>query len=848
MATYISNQSGSWSTAVTWVTAAPGTVSPTAPAGFAPQSGNGDKFIIRGGHTVIYDLSSGEFGDQTSYYPSIVANLPIALSANAISLSGGTLKASRSVTTSLTARGTIVIGPSGTLDWGTSIDPLTTSSTIVLNYITNAAILSTSGGAAGIYMIGFGNNSYASNIYINGISKKRNTYLTSSATSGSNTIIVESVSGWNVGDKLWIQSETISGVTTSTGVLSTFITNINGLSVQISPSLNSDRSTGRAVSNFGGNVLITSYSRTYPSFGFYLSESTNSIIDINNIVIRDVGWSSGWYNYGNGSAIGTLNNSNTSSSITKVIDCQTVGYTHRSIAIDQTANLNYYSLNTLGAIPVYTNFTDICIFNNSNNTNYVGLNSNNQVLVNYSNINIFKSGIGVSVGSSGAKSIVLNNCTIDSLNNFTNSNGGNVLITKYNVNNCYLRAANGIIGISNSTSTFNNCYLEYKPTDGLLTFNDSAYGNLYVKECTINGGRLKTVSSNTITTTKDFNAWIYNPTLTGASLIALSAVSKYTRFNSFYYADSDLVTRKNGINSYRIRPELANNKFEVYEIIPAIKGNSYRIKGNLRFDSNYGTTNPPAISFVGAGINTTFTSTSAVYTWQNFDYTLSATSTDDIAVTITGQSTLTSGYVWLDGLPFTPMIQTVRWYGFNFDTNQYRTVNTLTTLTENQVSALDVVSNLDYLYDAANYWSITNPTFSSYIDLFTVNGPILDFGSRNITIDSSAGTGFSYASGSNTITIKSTTLSAGTNFNDLKTTGTITLANGASIGGSLIIQGNVLQATPLNLSNVTVLGLLSYNTNSPTSITYTNCAVTSATNTGSANVTIKKINSTVTYV
>jgi hypothetical protein len=42
MATYISNQTGNWSTASTWVTAAAGTFSPTAAAGAPPQSGGGD--------------------------------------------------------------------------------------------------------------------------------------------------------------------------------------------------------------------------------------------------------------------------------------------------------------------------------------------------------------------------------------------------------------------------------------------------------------------------------------------------------------------------------------------------------------------------------------------------------------------------------------------------------------------------------------------------------------------------------------------------------------------------------------------------------------------------------------
>jgi hypothetical protein len=845
MATYISNQTGNWSTASTWVTAAANTLSPTAAAGAAPQSGGGDKFIIRSGHTVTYDLSAGEFGDQTSTYVSTILT---DVSANAICLSGGTLKASRSINTSLTARGTIYIGISGTLDWGTSTDPLTTSSTIILNYITNAAILSTSTGAAGIFL--FGNTNSSNNIYINGIPKKRNTYLTSPVSSGSNIISVESTTGWLTGDKIIIQSEAISAVnnnplfSSTSGLLSATVQGITGLNVQLSQPLNTNRSSGRAVSNFSGNVVITSYNKLYPSYGVY-SYETNSIVDINNVVFRDIGWSSGWFKYGNGTVAGAVQANAANAAFTRNVNTQINSYSHKSIAVDQTTNINSHGITINGALPYYTNLDDIAVYITSSSTGMYSLNINYGLLSNITNCTFIKTAGGISAGSTNIKTVNVNNCIIDAYNMAVTNSVNNLYGFKLSFNNCKFRSGNYITGTGNCGLYFNSCYLEYKPTDGLVDFTDSAYSNVYFKQCTLNGGKLKSTPSNSVITTKDYSTWIYEPTVISNSL---SSVNKYTRYNSYYYADSDFTIRKNGLNGYRIRPELSNTVFEVYETIPVVKGNNYRIKGNLRFDSNYGTANPPAISFVGTGINTTFTSSSTVNTWQSFDYTLSATTTEDIAVTITGQSTLTSGYVWLDGLPFFPMIQGVRWYGFNFDTNQYRTVNTLTTLTENQVSALAVVSNLDYLYDAANYWSITNPTSSSYIDLYTQNGNILDFGNKNITIDSSAGTGFAYNSGSNTITIKSTTLSAGNNFNDLKTTGTITLANGASIGGSLMIQGNVSQATPTNLTNVTILGLLSYNTNSPTSITYTNCAVTSATNTGSSNVTIKRINSTVSYV
>lgn len=843
MAVFISNQSGLWSSASTWLTAASGTLSPTAPAGNAPQSGGEDKFIIRGGHIVTYDVD-GEFGDQTTFYLLGTTGLN-GLTANSIFLSGGTLKASRTTNTTLTARGNILIGASGILDWGTSSDPLTTTSTIFLNCVTNTQVLSNSKGSAGIYLWGSNNSlNYGNSIYLNGLPKIRNTYLTLSAASGSNVISVQSVSGWNVGDKLIIQTEAMSALTTATGVMSAVITGLTGLNVGISPSLNSFRSTGRSVGNFSGNVTITSFNRLYPAYGLLLQENADSVVDINNISFRDVGYNL-WANYGSTTSPGANFITNVST-LYRAMDRQTVAYGNKSISFDQTNTENGTVMFYTGAIPEYTNIEDFCVYHNSAGTNQVVIQFNGGVLANISNTNFYKSYYGFSNGVTVSKVINFNNCNFDALTYISHLTPGNVLIFNLNFNNCKLRSSTGATGgiVSQGIGNWNysNSYLEYRNNDGLITFGDSAFGNTYIKDCTLNGGKIKATGANAIKSTKDYNIWVYNPTVTTTSL---SSVNKYTRLNSYYYADSDFTTRKRGLNSYRIRPEIANNQFEVYETIPAIAGVPQIIKGSLRFDSNYGSTFPPSISFVGAGINTTFTCTSTANIWQDFEYIFNPTLNDDIKVTMTGKSSLTSGYVWLDGLPFYPMIQEVRHYGYVFDKNIYRTVNTLNTSTENQVSALNLITNLDELYDASTYWSVTNPSLTSYIDLVTNNGTLLDFGNRNIILNNT-GTGFTYNSASNTIILNSPILSAGTNFNTIKTTGTVTLSTG--VIQNLDINANIVQTVPTNLTGIYMLSAsntLTYNTNTPIEIEYTNCTMVGVKNDGNAIVTIKRTNSTV---
>lgn len=60
------------------------------------------------------------------------------------------------------------------------------------------------------------------------------------------------------------------------------------------------------------------------------------------------------------------------------------------------------------------------------------------------------------------------------------------------------------------------------------------------------------------------------------------------------------------------------------------------------------------------------------------------------------------------------------------------------------------------------------------------------------------------------------------------------------------VNGSVTQATPTNLSGVTITGTLTYNTNAATSVTFTNCTIGTLVNNGTGLVTIQQAGSTVT--
>ena len=74
--------------------------------------------------------------------------------------------------------------------------------------------------------------------------------------------------------------------------------------------------------------------------------------------------------------------------------------------------------------------------------------------------------------------------------------------------------------------------------------------------------------------------------------------------------------------------------------------------------------------------------------------------------------------------------------------------------------------------------------------------------------------------------------------------GNVTLSGSLSSG--VVITGNVAQDTPTNLTGVTINGNLTYNTNSPITITLTDCAISgTVSNSGAGAVTISRLRSTI---
>lgn len=192
-------------------------------------------------------------------------------------------------------------------------------------------------------------------------------------------------------------------------------------------------------------------------------------------------------------------------------------------------------------------------------------------------------------------------------------------------------------------------------------------------------------------------------------------------------------------------------------------------------------------------------------------------------------------------------IHDTRIYGYINNYNLNKTIDSNTSLTENQVSSISTIYNLDYLYDAASYWTIKNGVSANYFDFFYVNDTNIDFISNNIVIDNTLSTAFSYNSSLSTVIIKTPFLSANSKFKGIKTTGSLFLSNGNI--SNINIYCNVYKDKPTALSSVNINGTITYNTSSIEFITYYNSNINFVNNLNeSGNVIVRCLSSTVSFL
>lgn len=817
MATYISNGSGNWTT-IPWLTAAT-IFGPTAPASSSPPSFGYDKIVIKKGNVVTYN-TFGVFGDGTA--GNTLGTTTPNIATASIILSGGTLRASRTQNTGLTALGVIWVGgntintANSFLDWGTLTDPVSAvSSTISLS-------CSRTGGAV-IYIERATTALYPNSAGFCGIEKTRNTFLTLPAAASQNIITVDSCTNWAQNDLIIIESDTTVG----TRALSARINSVNltNKEITLDTPLNFTRLAGTRVGNFTSSVTVKSLESSPLAAGILLQGGINSIYQLSNVSLEN--FNLAWNRVDSDPAallnqIGGLRY-DAADNLTQPVFRKVCLLQNRLGVTTPIFHINY----TPYSETIVDDFALFASNGGGNNSQSILLGTNS--VARLTNFVSYRSNIPLSL--IGYKNTIENSY----LNGDFYILPYSLEATNFKFTNCKLKSNSNLFVFDNSNiGEINNCELIYPTNKAILDNTSNSFGTLTFSNCTITNPVSTYAFNGQIRTLSDASVNIYNP----------NNNNTFTSFNYFYHLSATPTLRKNSITSLQFRPKVPNESFAKIFTMPATQGVTQKIKGNLRFDSNYGSATPPTIKFDGAVATTTFNCPALENTWHEFEYDLTPTYTGDLQITITGTSTLSTGFVYVDGLILDPFVKDARFYGFEVDKNIFRTVDTLTTLTENQVSSYPYINNLDFLYDECRYWTVTNPSVSSYIDLVQNLGKSIDFGNKTILLNSNALSSISYNESTNLVTLSTFNLSAGNNFSTIQTTGGITINDNSDIS-SITLFGSVSSTTAKNLNSVVIDGTLTYNTPSDSVITYTGCNIKKVENNGSGIITLNKQSSAV---
>ena len=129
------------------------------------------------------------------------------------------------------------------------------------------------------------------------------------------------------------------------------------------------------------------------------------------------------------------------------------------------------------------------------------------------------------------------------------------------------------------------------------------------------------------------------------------------------------------------------------------------------------------------------------------------------------------------------------------ESNQVLVVdNNISQSDKSTVDAYTEIETLDKLYDRAISWKIDNvgeeyPTIGTQL-VSSSGDSMLDLGEHNLVVDATATAAFAVDTASKTITIKANSLTAGSKFTSITTTGTVTTQNSALINHGYIEDDN----------------------------------------------------------
>lgn len=652
MAAITSAASGLWSATGTWV------------GGVVP--GAADTVTIAKGHTVTVDGAYTVGGD-------VVGGLLI----------NGTLKASRSASSTLTLRTTPTHGTAGVWNWGTEADPIPAgvTATVVVN---DSATM-----AARKYTVNPGAATAFGGFSARGAAKAEITELNLPALSTDTVIRVSDGTGWAIGDKLAIDSPSEDPALNFWRQV-TAISAVSGAiyDVTVSAAVGVALLAGHKMINLTRNVRFVgsspaSFAACPLVVGVQAAQGASTI---------EIGWLE-IVGTGGGQVTAT---SSQASGIW-------IGYAATSVktkAIKEIIGISAHDILSISGAAV-----TLCAAGGSIATLY----GNSSARVQFSRC----------VGSSGrlypvflaynGASATLNNCSVIGstaalssgyaqgavackidggyysclTNTLVHGNGISVYLQDVVFGAVSRYVSSSVIAFGDIK--FSSCHF-LKVAFAVNTAGSGAVAAVYHDSCTYPVGAMP-AAFVTAPLADSGDGWSF------AVRNANGVTEQYRHTNAGLTLRDNSISYR-GLSSVQIDPWFSGAPLSYSRPIGATTGQTVTVVGYLRFNAAYGTATPPSVTLSGlGGTPATFTAPAAADAWHQF--TLSITNTSgapgEMTLTATGQSTAgPTAQAWLDGVIWPDYVTSVRHFGYLWDGLPNVTADPRCVLTEAVALALPV--------------------------------------------------------------------------------------------------------------------------------------------------------------